>query len=85
MIKEYNQRVFVDLALARPDAVAVDQYPDWNGHGNNANNARCPHCYRDDNSRWLFPDGIHPNVIGHQHIAAKWKVAIDEMFAGCAP
>jgi lysophospholipase L1-like esterase len=82
-LKAYNQRVFVDRAVERADAIAVDQYPDWLGHGAFANNARCPHCYRDDNTPWLFPDGIHPNATGHRHIAEKWQVALDQIFEGC--
>jgi lysophospholipase L1-like esterase len=83
-LREYNQRVFIDRALERADTVAIDQYPDWLGHGAFANNARCPHCYRDDNSPWLFVDGVHPNATGQQHIADKWKVAIDRIYQGCA-
>lgn len=81
---EYNQRLFIDRALERADTIAVDQYPDWLGHGINADNARCPHCYRDDNTTWLS-DRLHPSATGQRHIAEKWYVAIDATFASCAP
>jgi lysophospholipase L1-like esterase len=57
------------------------QYPDFPGHAGNANRRDCPHCYRDDNRAWLF-DGTHPNEAGNQHIADKWKLAIDRMYTG---
>jgi hypothetical protein len=84
-LQEYNQRVFIDRAIERSDTVAIDQYPDWLGHGANADNARCPHCYRGDNSHWLFGDGVHPSATGQRHIADKWKVAIDAIYAQCPP
>jgi lysophospholipase L1-like esterase len=84
-LQEYNQRLFIDPALARLDTVAVDQYPDWLGHGAFADNARCPHCYRDDNTRWLFFDGVHPNATGQRHIASKWEIAIDRIYGACKP
>lgn len=50
------------------------------GHASNAERQGCPHCSSDDNSLWLA-DGTHPNVAGHQHIADKWKLAIDRMLS----
>ncbi|HMI93910.1 MAG TPA: GDSL-type esterase/lipase family protein [Polyangiales bacterium] len=84
-VQAYNQRVFIDRAVERADAIAVDQYPDWLGHGIFADNARCPHCYREDNVSWLYPSDVHPNPTGHRHIAAKWKLAIDQMLQDCGP
>ena len=75
--------MFVDRAIERADTVAIDQYPDWLGHGDNADNARCPHCYRDDNPHWLIGDGVHPSATGQRHIADKWKVAIDAIYEQC--
>jgi lysophospholipase L1-like esterase len=82
VLQAYNQRMFIDRALERADTVAIDQYPDWLGRGGNADNARCPHCYRGDNSSWLS-DGVHPSATGQHHIADKWKVAIDAIYAAC--
>jgi lysophospholipase L1-like esterase len=80
---EVNRRVFIEVAEARADAVAVDQYPDFLGHGNNANISGCPHC-GEDNTAWIS-DGVHPNALGHAHIAEKWFVALEGMVGpGCA-
>jgi lysophospholipase L1-like esterase len=83
-LKEYNRRVFIEPAIARADTIAIDQYPDWLGRGANANDARCPHCYNGDNSSWLIFDGVHPSATGNRHIADKWKVAIDAIYAQCS-
>jgi hypothetical protein len=81
-LQEVNRRVFLDVAESRPDTVAIDQYPDWLGHGSNANLRGCPHCGA-DNTPWL--SGSHPNEVGNAHIAAKWIVALDRMLGGaCA-
>jgi lysophospholipase L1-like esterase len=78
-----NKELFIDVAEARPDAVAVDQYPDFLGHGVNGNISGCPYCST-DNTPWT-DDGIHPNVLGHATIAAHWIKAVDQMFeSGCA-
>lgn len=81
-IQRFNRDVIMQSARDRADAVAIDHYPDFLGHASNANRLGCPHCYRDDNSYWLF-DGTHPNKRGGQHIADKWKVAIDRLYGGC--
>ena len=82
-LKEYNQKVFIQPALTRNDTVTVDQYPDWRGHERQADQARCPHCYRGDNSTWLASDGTHPNSLGQQHIADKWTAAIEAIYSQC--
>jgi lysophospholipase L1-like esterase len=81
-LQRFNRDVIMQAALERSDTLAVDQYPDFLGHGGNADRRGCPHCYRDDNSFWLF-DGTHPNDRGSQHIADKWKLAIDRMYGSC--
>jgi lysophospholipase L1-like esterase len=81
-IQRFNRDIIMQPALERGDAVAVDQYPDFLGHADNANHGGCPYCSRDDNSDWLF-DGTHPHVRGGQHIADKWKVAIDRLYGSC--
>jgi hypothetical protein len=79
-----NKALFLDRAVARADTVAVDHYPDWLGHGRFANVRGCPHCGT-DNTGWLL-DPVHPNAFGHGHIAEKWRMAFDQMFApGCMP
>lgn len=81
-IQRFNREIIMRAALERADAVAIDQYPDFLGHARSANRLGCPHCYRGDNSPWLL-DGTHPNQRGMQHIADKWKVAIDRAYATC--
>jgi lysophospholipase L1-like esterase len=83
-LQRFNRDIIMQSALDRADAVAIDQYPDFLGHAGNANRRGCPHCSRDDNSYWLF-DGTHPNKRGGQHIADKWKVAIDRAYGGSCP
>jgi hypothetical protein len=84
LIPETNRRVILDVAASRSDALAIDQYPDFLGHGMNANITGCPHCGL-DNSHWI-EDGLHPNELGHAHIAEKWIAALDKITgAACAP
>lgn len=83
-LAQWNDALFIQPALTRPDTITVDQYPDWLGHGRNANKRGCPYCDRDNNERWLEFDGIHPNAVGQTHIADKWKVALDAMYGACS-
>jgi hypothetical protein len=78
-LRALNTALFLDRAVARADTVAVDHYADWLGHGVNANIRGCPHCGI-DNTSWMA-DTLHPNALGHGHIAEKWRVAFDQMFA----
>ena len=82
-LKQYNQALYVKFAEMRDDTIAIDQYSDWLGHGKHADDQRCPHCNRDDNTRWLANDNVHPNSAGQRHIADKWKVAIDAIYGRC--
>jgi hypothetical protein len=82
-LQEVNRRLFLDVADQRNDTVAVDHYPDWLGHGDNANILGCPHC-RADNTSWML-DVFHPNAIGHRHIADKWRVVLERMYASSCP
>lgn len=77
-LRTMNQVLFIDLAVSRSDTIAVDQYPDWLGHGWNANVRGCPHC-SSDNTLWQV-DPVHPNADGVRHIFEKWKVAVDQMY-----
>lgn len=84
-LMQYNDTLFILPAIERPDTITIDQLPDWLGHARNANKSGCPYCSRDDNERWLQGDGIHPNALGHRHIAHKWQVTIDAMYESCKP
>jgi hypothetical protein len=76
LIKDMNQKVFLDVAEARPDTIAIDHYPDFLGHGENADVSGCPYCGA-DNTPWVY--AVHPTVAGYAHMAAKWETALDEM------
>lgn len=83
-LRDVNKRLFLDVAEARPDTVAIDHYPDWLGHTGHANERGCPHC-GSDNSSWLGA-GPHPNALGYAHITDKWKMVLTAMYGGtCAP
>jgi hypothetical protein len=83
LLQEVNKRMFLDVAARRLDTVAVDHYPDWLGHGSNADMQGCPHCGA-DNTTWMI-DATHPNAIGHRHIADKWRLVFERMYAAeCA-
>ncbi len=77
LIVSVNKTLILDVAQTRPDAVAIDQLPDFLGHGNNANTSGCPYCGA-DNTQWIS-DSLHPNMAGNIHIAEKWYKAIDAM------
>jgi hypothetical protein len=78
LIREVNQRLFLDVATVRTDTVAIDHFPDWLGHGRHANDASCPHCGA-DNTPWVFI-ADHPSAEGYAHMTEKWKLALDAMF-----
>jgi hypothetical protein len=69
-----NRELILKAAESRPDALAIDQLPDFLGHGNNADTHGCPYC-GSDNTQWIS-DTLHPNAIGNRHIAEKWYRAL---------
>jgi hypothetical protein len=73
-----NKVFFLDVAASRPDAVAIDHFPDFLGHAANANIKGCPYCGQ-DNTEWTDPIGFHPNEAGQAHIGEKWAVAFARM------
>jgi hypothetical protein len=77
LIASVNRKVILDVAEARKDAVAIDELPDFLGHGNNADTHGCPFCGA-DNTPWIS-DVLHPNQTGNVHIAEKWNHALDAM------
>ncbi len=82
-LQEVNRRLFLDVAEQRSDTVAIDHYPDWLGHGRNADVEGCPHCGA-DNTSWMA-DQLHPNALGHQHITAKWRLVFERMYGQDCP
>ena len=83
-IRLYNEEVLIAAALERDDTTALDHFPDFLGHAQNANRGGCPHCYADENETWL-EDGIHPNGSGQREIFEKTREAVDQIFAPCEP
>jgi hypothetical protein len=80
---QINRTMFLDVAEARPDAVAIDHYPDFLGHADNANVRGCPYCGA-DNTPWTF--ARHPSEAGSAHIADKWAVVFERMLgSSCRP
>lgn len=84
LVQDVNKKLFIDVGIARDDAIAVDHYPDFLGHGQNSNIKGCPHC-REDPETWILPDGTHPNTAGHAHMAEKWILALSQMYAKTCP
>jgi hypothetical protein len=83
VIRCVNRLLFREIAEARTDAVAVDQYPGWLGHGNNADVPTCPY-YSAGAESWMA-DSVHPNVLGNRHLAESWFAAIDQMRTADCP
>jgi hypothetical protein len=76
-VRYLHEVFFLDVAEARPDTVAIDHYPDFLGHGSNANIKGCPYC-GSDNTQWV--DGLmHPLAPGVEHVGDKWEVAFSRM------
>lgn len=79
-LREVNRQLFLDVAVARPDAIAIDHYPDWLGHTGYADTQGCPHCGL-DNSVWTGA-GPHPSAVGYTHITDKWSIAFESLYGG---
>jgi hypothetical protein len=73
---EINQAMFLDVAQTRPDTIAIDHYPDFLGHTDNANIRGCPHCGA-DNTPWTVI--AHPNPAGSAHIADEWALVFERV------
>ncbi|MBK7581149.1 MAG: SGNH/GDSL hydrolase family protein [Myxococcales bacterium] len=83
LLQDVNKALFIDVAKQRADSVAVDHYPDFLGHGRNADLRGCPHCGA-DNTHWLQGDGTHPGPAGFAHMTEKWKEVFAKMYgSGC--
>jgi lysophospholipase L1-like esterase len=84
MSERKNQllRVFNDslAELAeRKEAVLVDQYTPYLGHGHHHAVRSCPH-YRPDTVPYMG-DLIHPNQAGHRSLFLQWQSAVDRLYA----
>jgi lysophospholipase L1-like esterase len=75
-----------DALMARADsqpwAFAAHQHPSYLGHGHYVNNANCP--YYDETFDGWMGDLIHPNALGHHHLAdVMIELADLEIYGGC--
>lgn len=72
----------VDRANSRPWGFIADQHPSYLGHGHYVNDQSCPH-YDESFDGWMG-DLIHPNALGHHHLAdVMIEVAETQIYAGC--
>ena len=77
IILEFND-VLVSVASAHKNAVVVDQYPGFLGHGHNYNQSQCPK-YAPGMDDWMA-DLIHPNEKGHVSLTKQLTAAVDTLY-----
>jgi len=69
-------------ADAQPWAFIADQHPSYLGHGHYVNDPGCP--YYDPSFDGWMGDIIHPNDLGHHHLAEVMVDALEtQVFADC--
>jgi lysophospholipase L1-like esterase len=72
----------VERANSRPWGFIADQHPSYLGHGHYVNDQSCPH-YDASFDGWMG-DLIHPNALGHHHLAdVMIEVADTQIYSGC--
>ncbi len=76
LLRSFND-VVARLARAN-DAIVVDQFTPFLGHGHHVRVAACPH-YRAGSTPYMG-DLIHPNAAGHEQIFQQWKLAVDGLY-----
>jgi lysophospholipase L1-like esterase len=71
-----------DRAMSQPWGFVADQHPSYLGHGHYVNDASCP--YYDETFDGWMGDLIHPNALGHHHLAdIMIEVAETEIYGAC--
>jgi lysophospholipase L1-like esterase len=71
-----------DRAMSQPWGFVADQHPSYLGHGHYVNDASCP--YYDASFVGFMGDLIHPNALGHHHLAEVMiEVAETEIYGAC--
>lgn len=81
LLHAHNQAL-VDRASSQPWGFIADQHPSYLGHGHYVNNASCP--YYDETFEGWMGDLIHPNAVGHHHLADMMiEVAETQIYGGC--
>jgi lysophospholipase L1-like esterase len=77
-----HNEALIDRAASQPWGFAADQHPSYLGHGHYVNDASCP--YYDESFEGWMGDLIHPNALGHHHLAdVMIEVADLEIYGGC--
>jgi lysophospholipase L1-like esterase len=76
-ILEYN-KVLASLLTTHKNAVLVDQYTTFLGHGHNYNQSKCPK-YVAGYDYWMA-DMIHPNEKGHVNLSKEMQATVTDMY-----
>lgn len=81
LLHAHNQAL-TDRAHSQPWGFIADQHPSYLGHGHYVNDASCP--YYDESFEGWMGDLIHPNAVGHHHLAdVMIEVAETQIFGAC--
>ena len=81
LLHAHNQAL-LDRAGSQPWGFAADQHPSYLGHGHYVNDASCP--YYDESFECWMGDLIHPNALGHHHLADVMIETIEsEIYGSC--
>jgi lysophospholipase L1-like esterase len=77
-----HNEALVDRAGSQPWGFIADQHPSYLGHGHFVNDSGCPH-YDESFDGWMG-DLIHPNALGHHHLADVMAEVVDlEIYGAC--
>jgi hypothetical protein len=80
LLNEYNAEL-TRLAGERDWVEITDQHAAFLGHGHHYQVDTCPY-FIEGADGWM-DDLIHPNEVGHGHLAAEWQRTADGMYGGC--
>ncbi len=80
LLNEYNVEIR-RLADERDWVEITDQHAAFLGHGHHYDVDSCPY-YLEGADGWMG-DLIHPNAVGHGHLAEEWQRTADAMYSGC--
>jgi lysophospholipase L1-like esterase len=81
LLHQFNGEL-ATIAAAHPGGVLVDQFTTFLGHGHHNTVMTCPH-YLANAAGWM-QDLIHPNALGHAHLASILDGTADSVYgAGC--
>jgi lysophospholipase L1-like esterase len=80
LLHAYNDAIAA-IADAHDNAVLVDQFTSFLGHGHHFDVAACPY-YMAGAEGWMN-DLIHPNAAGHAHLAEVLDGVADQVYGDC--